>query len=207
MVDTQVEKKNRRTNDEETLDPDDWEKLRTLGHQMLDDMIDRHRDISKLPFKWAPPEAVKDICVPLPAEGDGEEQTYQVFKRSIQPYGGFNATPRFWGVVAGTGSPYGMLAGMLTAGFNTYAEQPPAPSGYVHKQVIDWIKEMIDYPKEAGGVLVSGGSEANFTALAVARNASAEVDMKSEGMQNVPRKMIIYVGEGGHHCLERASNS
>ena len=151
---------------EETLDPENWDELRALGHKMLDDMIDRQQNISKLPLKFAPPEAVKDICVPLSAEGEGEEQTYRVFQRSIEPYGGFNRKPRFWGVVAGTGSPLGMLAGMLTAGYNTYAEQAPAVSGYVHKQVIEWIKELLDYPKEAGGVLVSGGSEANFTARA-----------------------------------------
>ncbi len=93
---------------------------------------------------------------------------------------------------------------MLTAGVNSVIEAQPMAAGYVHKQVIDWIKQMLEFPKEAGGVLVSGGSEANYTALAVARNARAEVDMKAKGMQGVQRRMVVYVSDGGHHCLERS---
>jgi aromatic-L-amino-acid decarboxylase len=190
-------------NSEETLDPENWEELRALGHKMLDDMINHQRDIATLPFSFPPSEASRDLCVPLPAEGDGEGKVYEIFQRSIRPYMINSAGPRFWGAVVGTGSPYGMLTGMLTAGLNSNIEALVA-SGLVHKQVISWIKEMLNYPKEAGGVLVSGGSEANFTALAVARNARAEIDIKEKGIQSVPHKMIIYVSDGGHHCLERS---
>jgi glutamate/tyrosine decarboxylase-like PLP-dependent enzyme len=188
---------------EETLDPENWEEMRALGHKMLDDMINHQRDIASYPFSFPTSETMKDICVQLPKEGDGIEKVYNIFNRSIRPYVMKNTDPRFWGAVVGTGSTYGMLSSMLTSGLNTLAETIFI-SGVVHKQVIDWIKEMLDYPKEAGGVLVGGGSEANFTALAVARNKKAEVDMKIKGMQNVPRKMVIYVGDGGHHCLERS---
>jgi hypothetical protein len=188
---------------EETLDPENWDEIRTLGHHMLDDMIDHQRDIASMPFSFTTKEAIEDICVHLTDEGEGEEKVYEVFQRSIRPYLLMNAGPRFWGAVVGTGSPYGMLAEMLTGGLNSNVEAIAA-SGYVHKQVIDWIKEMLGYPAEAGGVLVSGGSEANFTGLAVARNAKAEVDMKAKGIQNVPRRMTLYVSDEGHHCLERS---
>ena len=189
---------------EETLDPENWEMMRKLGYEMVDEMITQSREIRKQSTRYPPPESIRDICIPLSADGEGEEEAFRVFQRSIQPYGGWNKGPRFWGVVAGTGSPFGMLTGMLTSGFNTYAEAPPGVGGHVHNQVIDWIKEMLEFPEEAGGVLVSGGSEANFTALAVARNTCAEIDIKGKGMQAVPRKMTVYVSDGGHHCLERS---
>jgi aromatic-L-amino-acid/L-tryptophan decarboxylase len=194
---------------EETLDPENWDEMRALGHKMLDDMIDTQRDAAKTELglnfiEAGQPRAVQDLCVPLPETGEGEEKVYEIFKRSLKPYHCPSLSPRFWGTVAGTGSTYGMLAGMLTSGLNAGLEAHPFIDGYVHKQVIDWIKTMLDYPKEAGGVIVTGGSEANFTALAVARNSRAEVDMKAEGMQGVPRKMIIYVSDGGHHSLERS---
>ena len=189
---------------EETLDPENWEDMRALGHKMLDDMIDHQRDIGKKDSKFPPPEAVNKIYAPLTEQGEGEKEVYELFKQNILPYSITHASPRFWGAVAGTGSPYGMLTSMLTVGLNSLMETQPTAAGYIHKQVIDWIKEMLEYPKEAGGVLVSGGSEANYTALAVARNARAEVDMKGKGMQGVPHKMIIYVSDGGHHCLERS---
>lgn len=204
MVDKRGKKKTRAKHLEESLDPDNWEEMRALGHKMLDDMIDYQRDVSKREQHFPTPQAIEDVCVSLPDEGEGEQMVYDVFQRSIKPFSGATLSPRFWGAVAGTGSPYGMLTVMLTAGLNVALEGLPGIDGYIHRQVIDWIKEMLDYPKAAGGVLVSGGSEANFTALAVARNARAEINMKAKGMQSVPRNMIIYVSEGGHHCLERS---
>jgi len=34
---------------EETLDPEDWESMRALGHRMMDDMIDYMRTIRERP--------------------------------------------------------------------------------------------------------------------------------------------------------------
>jgi glutamate/tyrosine decarboxylase-like PLP-dependent enzyme len=92
---------------------------------------------------------------------------------------------------------------MLRGGTNSAQEAFLAES-YVHKQVISWIKEMIGYPEEGGGVLVGGGSEANFTGLAVARNAKAEVDTKADGVQGLRRRMTLYCSDETHHCLERS---
>ena len=74
----------------------------------------------------------------------------------------------------------------------------------MHQQVIEWIKELLGFPAEASGVIVSGGSEANFTGLAVARNAQAEVDVKAKGVQGLPRRMTLYCGDETHHRLERS---
>lgn len=186
-----------------TLDPENWEKMKVLGHRMLNDMMTYLQNIRSQSFTMPPQEAIRDICTPLTVEGEGEEKVYEVFSKSILPYAGSNKSPRFWGVVAGTGSPYGMLAEMLRSGANSVAEGIDS-GGYVHRQVIDWIKELLGYPPEAGGVLVSGGSEANFTGLAVARNAKGEVDIKAKGIRSIPRRMTLYVSDEGHHCLERS---
>lgn len=69
---------------------------------------------------------------------------------------------------------------------------------------INWIKQLLRVPKDYSGVFVGGGSEASFTGLAVARNAKAKIDMKTEGMQNVKRKMVLYGSQEIHHCLERS---
>jgi glutamate/tyrosine decarboxylase-like PLP-dependent enzyme len=188
---------------EETLDPEDWRKLGTLGHQMLDDMLVYLENIRSQRTRTPTKEAIERICVPLSEEGEGEEQVYEVFRRSILPYSLNIATPRFWGVVAGQGSPYGMLAEMLRAGMNGTQEFSFAEAK-VNTQVIGWIKEMLGFPKEASGVLVSGGSEANFTALAVARNAKANADIKAKGVHRLNKKMILYCGDETHRCLERS---
>jgi glutamate/tyrosine decarboxylase-like PLP-dependent enzyme len=104
----------------------------------------------------------------------------------------------------GGGIPYGMLTNMLTGTINLNETHPFFISYDVNKQALNWLKEMLDYPLDSSGVFVTGGSEANFTGLAVARNAMAEVNVKEKGMQGVTRKMVLYVSEEGHHCLERS---
>ena len=188
---------------DETLDPEDWESIRALGHRMVDDMLMYLQNIRTASSGSPTQKAIEKICVPLTQEGEGEEKVYEVFQHSILPYTLPNTRPRFWGAVVGTGSPYGMLVEMLRTGMNS-ANEGFFAEGYVHKQVIDWIKEMLGFPETTGGVLVSGGSEANFTGLAVARNAKAEVDMKAKGVQALSRKMTIYCSDETHHCLERS---
>ena len=63
---------------------------------------------------------------------------------------------------------------------------------------------MLEYPIDSSGIFVTGGSEANFTALSVARNAFAEIDLKVRGMQSVPKKMTLYASDQVHDCLYRS---
>jgi hypothetical protein len=56
---------------------------------------------------------------------------------------------------------------------NVYAStwlESPGPS-QVEIEVLGWFKEWIGYPETASGILVSGGSAANMTALACARES------------------------------------
>jgi len=193
----------RKFSKEETLDPENWAALRALGHRMLDDMITRLETIRDHQFSYASQEDVNNVLAPLTLEGEGEERVYEIFKEHIFNQSIVQIKPMFWGSVAGTGSVYGMLAEMLTGGVNRAVEFIPFINGYTHKQVIDWIKEMLDYPNDAGGVLVCGGTEANFTGIAVARNAKAKKDMKSLGVYGQPEKMTLYGSDETHHCTER----
>ena len=188
---------------EETLDPENWNELRSLGHKMMDDMMDTLENSGTFPFRFPSKEDLENLLIPLSEKGDGEEATYQIFKNHILPSTFVHTRPKFWALVAGTGSAYGMLTEMLTSGTNLGIETTVA-SYYTHKQVIEWIKDLLEYPEGAGGVLVSGGSEANFTGLAVARNAKARQDMKVKGVQGISEKMTLYGSEEMHHCLERS---
>jgi glutamate/tyrosine decarboxylase-like PLP-dependent enzyme len=189
----------------ETLDPANWDNFRALGYRMIDDMINSLQNDTDYHFKPPPDEAIKGIRVPLSEEGEGEEQTYDAFLKHIAPYsmGKLFIRPNYWGWVVGSGTPYGSLTQMLmgqmiASGENLFAD------GQVHRQAIDWIKELLEFSPETSGIIVSGGSEANFTGLAVARNAKSKVDMKVKGIQNVPHKMTLYISDEGHHCLERS---
>ncbi len=185
---------------EETLDPENWDEMTALGRCMLEDMMKYLETIRNQPYQPLTDEAMKAILIPLSKEGDGEEEVYKVFKEHIAPYSMKPVRPDFWGWVIGTGSPFGMLTDMVISGL--HANFFPLLLNIITKHAINWVKEMLDYPKESGGVFVSGGSEANFTGLAVARNAKANVDMKVDGMQGVQNKMTLYCSDESHHCLD-----
>ncbi len=188
---------------EETLDPADWKMLRALGHRMLDSVFDYTENIRNQKTLPLTPQVTQEICCPLSEEGEGEEKVFEIYQRSILPYTLAIASPKLWGAVVGQGSPFGVLAEMLRAGING-AQEFSFAEAKVNLQVIDWIKEFLGFPKEAGGVLTCGGSEANFTGLAVARNAKAAGQVKEDGVQGLAHKMVLYCGDETHRCLERS---
>ena len=163
-------------------------------------MMEYLKTIRKQPFMPPTEDAVQALLTPLSSQGDGEKKVYDLFREHVVPHSFKWTRPDFWGFVIGTGSPYGMLTDMAISGVNSGS----GSLMLIPHQAINWIKEMLEYPEEAGGVFVSGGSEANFTGLAVARNAKAKVDMKVAGMQGVTKKMTLYCSEEAHHCLDRS---
>ncbi len=190
---------------EESLDPKDWEAMRVLGHRMMDDMMTYLESIRERPV-WQPiPEGVKKkLRKPLPMEPQMPEDVYEEFLDYILPHPMGNIHPRFWGWVIGTGSAFGMLAELLAAGMNPNLAGGDHVANYVEKQVLDWCKEMLGYPKKASGLLVSGCSMANLVGLTVARNTMAGFDVRREGLQAAQRPMTFYGSIETHSSNQKA---
>jgi len=189
---------------EETLDPKDWEAMRALGHQMVEDIIAYLETVRERPVWQSIPEKVREnLKKPLPMEPQGAKKTYQDFLVNVLPHPMGNIHPRFWGWVEGTGTPFGMLAEMLAAGMNPDVAGADHVASYVETQVLDWLKEMLGYPAEASGLLVSGGSMANLVGLTVARNTMAEFDVRQHGLQASSRKMILYGSAEMHSSIQK----
>lgn len=191
-----------------TLDPADaadWTALRDLGHRMLDDMVDYLAGVRERPvWQGVPDEVAARFRRPVPAEPEGMDAAYAEFQRDVLPYPTGNIHPRFWGWVMGTGTPLGMLADLLAAGMNPNVGGTNHVANLVERQVVDWCKELLGYPADASGLLVSGGSMANLTGLAVARNARAEVDLRRNGLTALPRPMTLYASDQAHSSVQRA---
>ena len=191
---------------EESLDPEDWNAIRTLGKQMVDDMVEYLRTARVRPV-WRPiPEEVRDgFHQPLPHGPTDAAEVYARFKDTVLPYPTGNTHPRFWGWVMGNGTVTGMLAEMLAAGINLNQGGGSQSGSLVESQVISWCKEMLGFPTGASGLLVSGGSMANLVGLTVARNSKAGFDIRTEGVGHAPRPMRLYASVETHSSIQKAT--
>lgn len=191
---------------DQNLDPKDWESMRLLGHQMVDDLIDYWKGIRE-EKTWKPiPEEVKSFLdQPIPENGQTPEKVYEEFKQYIFPYNKGNVHPRFFAWIQGTGTPLGSFADLLASGMNPNTAIGEHAAMYVDRQVVNWCKELMNFPSEASGILVSGGSMANITALTVARNSVGEEKIRQKGLKAASAQLLIYCSVETHSCVIKAA--
>ena len=189
--------------DRETLDPADWDELRSLGHRMLDDVFDDLQRVrSRRVWQRLPDPAKAALKVSAPRKGEGFESVYSSFRENVEPYALGNRHPKFWGWVIGGGTPIGMLSDMLASAMNTNAGGFEQSSAYVEKQVIDWFKEVFGFPADATGLLVTSGSAANLTCLTVGRDAI--LGTVDEGLASLGAMPCVYTSEQVHNSVDKS---
>lgn len=193
------------TRNSEDYDLEDWDQLRSLGHRMVDDIIDDLVTLRDKPV-WQPvPEHVRDhLSTPLPLEPIGPEAAYEDFRRCVSPYPRGNSHPRFWGWVNGSGLPLGVFADLLAAAMNSSVGAFESAATLVEEQVLEWLKVMLGFPPATSAVLTSGCSMSNIIGLAVARTASAKVDVRCVGAAGVPKPMVLYASTETHSSVRKA---
>ena len=135
---------------------------------------------------------------PPPEEGEDFTQVLREIHSKIMPYAMRLNHPRFLAFIPAAPTFVSMLGDWLCAGLNVFAgvwKEAPA-AAEVEILVLDWFKEFLGYPAEARGILTSGGSEANLTALIVARERLSHADRQ---------RAVLYVSEHRHWSIDRAA--
>lgn len=193
-------------NEFETLDPKDWAKARALMHQMVDDAIDYTANIrSKKVWQEMPDDILNSFNMSVPYESSDPGLVYDEFKKNILPYPMGNIHPRFWGWYMGNGTVSGYIGDFWASVMNPNLGGGNHAAHKVEEQVINWIKEIMHFPLDSSGLLVSGGSMANFTALAVARNAKSGYDIRNKGITSeLANKMVVYASNEIHSSNQKA---
>ena len=182
--------------DDISLDPQDWTAIRSLGHQIMDDMVDYLRDLRLRPtWQQIPLEIRKTIAqTGLPIHGQSASDVYNEVYSHVLPFPVGNIHPRFWGYVQGTGSVVGAFAELISGTMNTMSWGGHQSSIYIERQVLSWLKVLMGFPDDdtSSGVLVSGTSVATIIALAIARKKFSN------------RIMKVYCTKEAHSCIIRA---
>jgi glutamate/tyrosine decarboxylase-like PLP-dependent enzyme len=192
------------------MQPDEF---RQIGHRLVDQIADR---LAMLPCgRVTPDESPADVRRALgaertlpPAGTDAgrlmSEATGLLFDHSL-----FNGHPRFFGYITSSPAPIGMFADFLAAALNQNvgARQLSPLATEIEGQAVRWIAELIGFPQNCGGLLVSGGNMANFVGFFSARAAKAPWPIREAGAAaEAGRRMVLYVSAETHTWVQKAAD-
>jgi len=112
--------------------------------------------------------------------------------------------PHFLGHQVSSPLPTAALSDLMMAllnNSNCVFEMGKSAAG-IEKAVINWMCQKIGYDKNSGGILTSGGTLGNLTALLAARQDKAGYDIWTEGVKD--NSLCALVSEQSHYSVSRA---
>jgi aromatic-L-amino-acid decarboxylase len=182
------------------------DEIRRVGHLVVELIAEHLTGIPHQPvFRPVPADvAERFLSAPVPDEAASPDDILREFCESIERYPFGNGHPRFWGWVNSPPAVMGVFAEALAAAMNPSCAGGNHAAIYVERQVINWLRGLIGFPVSAMGLLVSGGSMATLTALAVARHLLCGVDVRVEGLRAAPQPFAFYMSAEAHSCVRKA---
>jgi len=188
----------------------DKEEFKSIGYQLVDAIADFHETLARRPVTKgeSPSQLQKIIGVnPLPNEGSSPREIISKATELLFAHSLFNGHPKFHGYITSSPAPLGALADLLAAAVNPNVGanilSPIATE--IEKQTIKWLAEFIGVSNTCGGILVSGGNLANFTAFLAGRTAKASKNIKGEGLSQFSEKLMVYCSKATHTWIEKAA--
>lgn len=181
------------------------EAFRRAGHRLIDQVADFLDSLPQRPVTAGnPPSVIRKRLgqMPLPRQGADPQELLAETAELLFENSLFNGHPRFLGYITSSAAPIGALADLLAATVNpnvgAWTLSPMATE--IEWQTIRWIAEMVGYPRECGGVLVSGGNMANFVGFLTAMH-HMNIREKPTTSAGQPR---IYASQQTHTWLQKA---
>ena len=198
-----------------TVHPGDLalEELRSVGRATIDAIVDYHTTLDRRAVVPAvePAEVAALFRDELPETGVCAAELLADWRRRVLPNLTAIGSPRHFAYVNGSGAMVGILAEALAAATATNAgawKLGPAATE-IELQCLRWIARFVGYPESAGGILVSGGTMANFTALTAALRHVAPYDSTPHGVQDPERcgRFLVYMSDHeGHVSVRRVAD-
>jgi glutamate/tyrosine decarboxylase-like PLP-dependent enzyme len=195
----------------DAFDPAMWtwseDEIRRVGSRAIDLIADHVAGIrERAVFQPVPPEIIETFLGPdlAPVDGAPADDLLDDIADRVLTYPFGNGHPRFYAWVNPPATPIGIFGEAIAAAINPSVAGGNHAAVYVEHQVLNWAKDLIGFPRDAGGLLVSGGSMASLNGLTVARSMNAGFDVRNEGMVNAPQPLTVYVTSEGHSAIQKA---
>jgi aromatic-L-amino-acid decarboxylase len=181
-----------------SLEPDRAEMIRT-ARLVLDRAVDFVDSLPARPAHGAEHLAAPSVLRTLLAPPSDDPQELQALLDRIDQAAGQaleSAGPGYLGYVPGGGLYSAALADFYKSTINRYSSFAAMAPGItaIEESVVRWIaREVFGLPRGSGGLLTSGGSMANFSAVVAARTARLGWDRLTDG--------TIYVAGHTHYSV------
>ncbi|MEA2509441.1 MAG: aromatic-L-amino-acid/L-tryptophan decarboxylase [Actinomycetota bacterium] len=176
------------------------ETMRQLGYQAVDMLVDWLVANGETPLARSAPreELERRLMEPSPNEPASFEEILTQLQGDVLSHMNRGDHPRFFAFIPSCGTWPGALGDLIASACNIYSgswDESAGPS-MLELVILDWFKQWIGYPPEATGILLSGGSAANMTALACARESR---------IGSMSDDVVAYVSDQAHSSLARAA--
>jgi glutamate/tyrosine decarboxylase-like PLP-dependent enzyme len=173
--------------------------MRALGYRVIDTLVDHLTNLEGKPVTGHASRKILEqrLGGPAPEDGADPAAVMDELEREVFPNVMYTNHPRFFAFVPSPSNFVGVMADALAAGFNVIAcdwlEASAATT--IECVTIDWIRDFCGFPNGAGGLFTSGGSVANLTALATARQVMLDGNMTDA---------MVYCSEQTHGSNQKA---
>ena len=153
-------------------------------------------------------EAAAHFGGTLPEDGEGSLAALALLTEEGVDAATRSAGPRFFHFVTGGSTPAALAADWFASALDNNAGMwVSSPLGARLEQVaLSWLKDLFDLPATWGGVMTTGATMANFTALGAARQwwgRRHDVDIATSGMAGLPA-MPVLAGDFVHASALKA---
>ena len=173
--------------------------MRELGYRVVDLLVDRVAglDESRVWRGASRAEMESRLREPPPERPTDFDELLRRLEADVLPFTGHHDHPRFFGYIPSCPTWPGILGDFVASGVNIFAGTwlQSAGASTVELVVLDWFRQWVGYPGQASGIVLSGGSQANLTAIACAQ------ETKPGGRSE---NAVVYVSTQVHSSLTRA---
>lgn len=159
----------------------DDDEMRELGYHVVDTLVDYYASRARRRVAEKLDHGALDAILhePIPREGSPWRDVLKQFEQQVVDMSNRVDHPRFFGYIPLANNFVSVMADALAAGYNIFNAvwlQGPG-AAQIERLTVDWLRQLFGLPLQAGGTFVSGGSVANLSALAVARQIQLAGDM------------------------------